>query len=247
VDLVESTRWPEQRHPWETARAGFFARVLARDVGPAPGELLDVGAGDAWLAAELARRFPSVSRITCWDRAYARGVPAAAAAHRPRLAFTSDRPAARFPLVLLLDVLEHVEDDRAFLAEIAAENLAAGGHVLVSVPAWPRLYSEHDRRLGHHRRYTPASARALLASAGLRIARSGGLFHSLLLARAASLAGGGSGADTGASDVAAWTAPRVVTSVVAGALACDASLSLLTSRLGVAIPGLSFWALCRRP
>jgi hypothetical protein len=150
--------------------------------------------------------------------------------------------------VLLLDVLEHVEDDAPFLRELVTENVVDGGHVLVSVPAWPALYSSHDARLRHHRRYTPHAARVLLAAAGLEVVRHAGLFHSLVPARAAQLvierlaprAGG-------PHDAGSWRAPAFVTSAIRAALAADAAFSLVEARLGVSLPGLSWWALCRKP
>lgn len=250
MDLIELAQHrTAQRHPWELARCRFVGDVLAAASLPGPGgEVLDVGSGDAWLAAALARRLEAAGRFTCWDRGYAGGVPAGVADAGDRLRFTAERPAARFPLVLLLDVLEHVEDEQGFLSATVRENLAPGGHAVVTVPAWPRLFSAHDARLGHHRRYTPDGARALLAAAGLEVVRSGGLFHSLLLPRAASVLLArllpSAAPPAGASG---WAAPAPVTAAVVAALALDARLSLLTSRLGAPLPGLSFWALCRRP
>ncbi len=66
---------------------------------------------------------------------------------------------ARYDLTLLLDVIEHVEDDVSFLD--ASSFLAKpGGHLLVNVPATPSLFSRYDEAAGHLRRYTP---NALLA------------------------------------------------------------------------------------
>ena len=58
-------------------------------------------------------------------------------------------------VVTLLDVLEHQEDDRAFLAELAGR-LDPGATLLVTVPAGPRLWSGWDVGLGHYRRYDRA-------------------------------------------------------------------------------------------
>ncbi|MCY2959260.1 MAG: class I SAM-dependent methyltransferase [Planctomycetota bacterium] len=64
------------------------------------------------------------------------------------------RAAARgADLVLLMDVIEHVEDDFHFLSSVASE-LAPGAHILVTVPAHPELWSAHDVASQHWRRYT---------------------------------------------------------------------------------------------
>jgi SAM-dependent methyltransferase len=57
-----------------------------------------------------------------------------------------------FDAAVMLNVLEHIEDDRKALRELAA-TLVPGGRLVVFVPALQRLYSDFDREVGHHRRY----------------------------------------------------------------------------------------------
>jgi SAM-dependent methyltransferase len=65
-----------------------------------------------------------------------------------------------FDSVLYIDVLEHIEDDRSEL-ERAAEHVKPGGHLVVLGPAHPWLFSPFDESIGHYRRYTRSSLRAL--------------------------------------------------------------------------------------
>lgn len=69
-------------------------------------------------------------------------------------------------LLTCMDVLEHIEHDAAFLKR-AVDQLAWGGACLISVPAFPSLFSEWDRRLGHFRRYTPDTLKNVIKTAGL--------------------------------------------------------------------------------
>lgn len=72
---------------------------------------------------------------------------------RTRGGFVSEIPLKnRFDTFIYIDVLEHIEDDRAEL-EGAADRLAAGGRLVVLSPAFNFLYSPFDRSIGHHRRY----------------------------------------------------------------------------------------------
>lgn len=72
---------------------------------------------------------------------------------RTRGGFVSEIPLKnRFDTFIYIDVLEHIEDDRAEL-EGAADRLAAGGRLVVVSPAFNFLYSPFDRSIGHHRRY----------------------------------------------------------------------------------------------
>lgn len=61
----------------------------------------------------------------------------------------------RADVVLLNDVIEHVEDDRALVASVL-DPMRPGAVLVVTVPADMRLWSPHDERVGHHRRYDVA-------------------------------------------------------------------------------------------
>ena len=65
-----------------------------------------------------------------------------------------------FDTILYMDVLEHIEGDRAEVAR-AARHLRPGGHVIALSPAHPWLFTPFDRAIGHHRRYTRATFGAL--------------------------------------------------------------------------------------
>jgi hypothetical protein len=72
--------------------------------------------------------------------------------------------------VIYLNVLEHIEDDRAELAG-AWEALRPGGHLMVFVPALPWLYSDFDRHVGHYRRYTKRGLQDVAMRAGFDIVK----------------------------------------------------------------------------
>jgi 2-polyprenyl-3-methyl-5-hydroxy-6-metoxy-1,4-benzoquinol methylase len=252
MDLREIPTTPGRRHPWELARFRFFHDVLQRS-GCLAGAtaILDAGAGDAWFSSRLLERCHA-HRAVLWDAGYDPQVRAQLDVHDARVELVSERPHGRFDLVLALDVLEHVADDGAFLRQIVDENLAPGGHMLISVPAWQALMTEHDHLLGHHRRYSFQELRDVIAHSGLRIERAGGLFHSLLLARAAALLRERSrqSHQTGrkSRDIAPlrWDHGALVTRGVYAALRLDNHISRLASSFSLAVPGLSAWALCRR-
>jgi SAM-dependent methyltransferase len=252
MDLVEVSGAAHRRHPWEVARARFFKRVLA-DAGVLAGarRVLDVGAGDGFLARGLLEAMPAGSQVVALDSNYTdddlrrlgEGAPSG-------LSFAREMPAERFDVILMLDVIEHVPDDHAFLGEILAGSLAPGGVVLVSVPAWQRLFSTHDTALKHYRRYSPQACLDLLVDEGLEPIRSGGLFHSLLLPRAATVAREGlmrllGKAPAAPDNLGAWRGGDLVSSALERMLALDNALTHALARRGRALPGLSVWALCQ--
>lgn len=236
-----------KRHPWEVVRSRFFLSVLA-DHGAldAPGAWLDVGAGDAWVGGKLLSRLPPDSTVLGWDINYD-GKDLSSLDLPAGMCLTASRPSERFDGVVLLDVIEHVADDRAFVDDVIGELTAPGGWVLVSVPAWPRLFSDHDRFLRHYRRYLPSQCRRLLSDGGVDVVASGGVFHSLLGVRALqvsrqrlthrSVDGGG---------VGTWDKGPAATALVTSALTAEVWLSRWAAGRNLQFPGLSFWVLGRR-
>ena len=75
-----------------------------------------------------------------------------------------------FDLVTAMDVVEHLEDPKQLIST-ANVNLCPGGHLLLSVPAHPFMFSDWDRMLNHFRRFTRKSLLPLVADGGFRVRR----------------------------------------------------------------------------
>ncbi|MFZ9889524.1 MAG: class I SAM-dependent methyltransferase [Myxococcota bacterium] len=150
------------------ADAKKWKSYLADIIGPMLiGPVLEVGAGIGSTARALCP--PEHSSWTCLE-------PDPEMAARLREDATSGRlptcchivqgdtgvfcSGETFGTVLYVDVLEHIEDDRAELAR-ASSLLAPGGVLIVMSPAHPFLFSPFDQAVGHFRRYTRASLRAV--------------------------------------------------------------------------------------
>jgi SAM-dependent methyltransferase len=258
MDLRERPSTPTTRHPWETVRAQFFTRLLADPVRAVqPVSVLDVGAGDGFVAGRLLEALPAGSTVTCYDPEYTEDHLAMLRGTAPAgLSFARACPDREFDVSVLLDVLEHISDDRGFLREFV-ERLDAGGLLLVSVPAHQVLFTQHDVALGHHRRYSTRELRAVLDEVGLTPRRSGSLFGSLIVPRALAKAlerargirsrpAAAGLADQISTGVSAWPHGPVVTGAVCRALEIDARLCDLAARFTVPNAGLSVWALCER-
>ncbi len=155
---------------------------------------------------------------------------------------TTTQPTAPYDLVLALDVLEHLDDDEAFLADTVVPLL--GGTLVVSVPAIPRLFSDHDRMLEHRRRYR---RRDLLEMLGrhVDIRESGTLFTSLLIPRTVTVAAERIGLESKPTGVGAWSRGPRTTNLIVSALDADAAAGRSLARRGIVLPGLSVWAVCR--
>ena len=77
-------------------------------------------------------------------------------------------PGPSFDGILALDIIEHIDDDLASVIALR-DLLDPGGVMIITVPAGPSLWSEHDVALGHKRRYTRGSLADLLEQADLQI------------------------------------------------------------------------------
>ena len=73
-----------------------------------------------------------------------------------------------YDVVLALDVIEHIDDDCGAVRRLA-QLARPGGHVIISVPVLPQLFSEFDEVQGHRRRYTPNTLQGAIAESGLEI------------------------------------------------------------------------------
>jgi len=85
-------------------------------------------------------------------------------------------PGRRFSLILMLDVLEHIEDAEAALRH-ALRLLEPGGSIVITVPAFRALWTSHDTLNHHFTRYTSRSFRALADRAGMNIHSMRYFFH----------------------------------------------------------------------
>lgn len=180
----------DEAHWWYLARRDILADFIAREIPlPADARILEIGCGTGHNLTMLGR-FGDADGIEI--------DPAARALAAKRLGKAiGDAPLPELPgvpdsvydLVAVLDVIEHVEEDRAALRTIARK-LKPGGRILITVPAFQWMWSAHDTVNHHHRRYSKPALRKAIADAGLKLHRIS-YFNSLLfpLAVAARIAG----------------------------------------------------------
>jgi 2-polyprenyl-3-methyl-5-hydroxy-6-metoxy-1,4-benzoquinol methylase len=155
--------------------------------------VLDIGAGSAYFARVLAES-GLASAVDCVDPGYRDSVPPApAAGARFRFLETLPTDEGAYDTALLMDVLEHVDDELALLQPLR-RLLGPGGRLFITVPAFQWLWSGHDVFLEHRRRYTRASLLEVVRRAGLVPQRChyfyGLIFPLACLQRIASRAGG---------------------------------------------------------
>lgn len=208
--------------------------------------MLDVGAGDGWFSQSLLADMADAEQVVCWDINYNE---LELTTDDPRLVRTAEAPTPGFDLVLVLDVLEHIAEPAEFIVDHLRPLTSPGTSALIAVPAHPGLFGDHDRALGHHRRYTPERLLAETAP-WIDVVDHGPLFTSLVAPRAASVAverlrarfgGDGNGEQTATHGVGGWHHGPAVTRAMCSVLAADAGATRRFARVGRHLTGLSHW------
>jgi SAM-dependent methyltransferase len=182
--LMKATLAVDEHHWWYRGRRRIIRAELDRLSLPAGARVLDAGCGSGRTLQELVH-YGEVSGIElnaeAAELARSRGHGEVQIGRLEDLPW----PDASFDLITCLDVVEHVPDDAAALAELLRV-CRPGGWLLVTVPAYQALWSLHDEANHHYRRYGRRSLRAAATTAGWHVERLSS-FNSLLLAPAAAV------------------------------------------------------------
>lgn len=159
----------DQKHWWFTARRRILDQVIRRVARPPAGaRILELGCGTGHNLDMLAA-FGTVEASELDD--HARELASkrlGSVIQKAALPDLSAFPADSYDMIALLDVLEHVVDDKGSLAAILTR-LKPNGALVLTVPANPWMWSAHDVAHHHHRRYRKADLARLAREAGYDI------------------------------------------------------------------------------
>lgn len=239
MDLIEVPAGQMARHPWELARAACMLRLIEmHDVA----RIGDVGAGDLFFARRLRER--TRAEVIAVDTGYATSVQIDGILLRRNLA---DIPDASLDLACLMDVLEHESNDGRLVLE-TFRKLRPRGHLLVTVPAYGFLFSAHDVRLKHLRRYRRARLTELLQGLEVESAQAFHFFTSLFLIRCVQILLSKIGCHGSDDGISAWrfSERHPTTRFLVAMLQHDFALNRWLARRGVRLPGLSICLMVRK-
>jgi SAM-dependent methyltransferase len=161
-------------HPIDVASRRHAVDQLCRHLPRADAVVLEVGCSSGYLLKDMGDALPEAFLI---GADYVRGPLEALAGSMPTipiLQFDLQRcplPDACVDAVVLLNVLEHIEDDVSAVNQLF-RILKPGGAVIVEIPAGPGLYDVYDKQLMHFRRYRRREAVSLFENAGFRVEKA---------------------------------------------------------------------------
>jgi 2-polyprenyl-3-methyl-5-hydroxy-6-metoxy-1,4-benzoquinol methylase len=238
------------RHPWEIARGKVMRRLLAAKIPVHPDQLADIGSGDAYVV-NLALRGNIAKNYYAIDIEYTPEIVAQLEENNAHSTiayfqtiqdFQREVPAAGSRLYLCMDVLEHLKDEKEILDLIARKQAnPQTTYFFFTVPAFQSVFSSHDVLLGHYRRYTAGQFRSVLETNGLTVIDSGYFFFTLLVARwfERKLF------PKKDYSIDNWEGSSFKTRLLTGILRADFAFSNFLKKLGIRLPGLSCYCVCR--
>ncbi|MGI6320443.1 MAG: class I SAM-dependent methyltransferase [Bacteroidales bacterium] len=252
----------KQNHPWEFARLKVVYDLIEENI-LSNSELskkdsitvLDIGCGDAFFLDTLSKMIPNIKAyaidtaftdesIKYFEEKYSNS----------SIKFYQNIDDANLDnieadIVLLLDVIEHIEDDVAFLKYLKSKSfIKTNTNFIITIPAFQSLFCSHDHWLGHYRRYNTKMLRNHLQEAGYTTEKDGYFFFTLIFPRwlkvqkekfiKPDL--------SEVSGIGDWQGGKFTTNLIAGFLFLDYSISKIKRKFGIKLPGLSTYSVCQK-
>lgn len=144
----------EDRHPWFVARSDLFLSLIPSNKNSS---ILDFGCGSGGFLKRLNNSgYMDLSGVEVSE------IKTTSASDC--FAITKTIQKRKYDVILMMDVLEHIENDSAILREIKS-HLKPDGILLLSVPAYQFLWSNHDILNMHYRRYNRNSLQKVIEEA----------------------------------------------------------------------------------
>lgn len=241
MDPEEKTEKFYYRHPWEISRRQKLLSLL--DTSDNGVQYADIGAGDMYFIDQL-KKF-SRKPIYAIDRNFTFTTN-----NENTIMFQNiyDLPRYSIDLILLLDVLEHIENDFCFVKELLTV-LKPDGKILITVPAFQFFFSPHDIYLKHLRRYTLKQLNSLLVRNGLELVEGFYFFTSLFIVRMIEVILYKLGIKKKfGKTVSEWryNEHHFISRIIIRLLNADFTVNRILIKLSIYFPGLSACVLCKR-
>lgn len=256
-ELAESEKdIKNKRHPWEQARVNFVYKKIKKYLDPSSDTIfLDIGCGDTYVAEYLLEKIPS-SSFYCVDTAFTTSqleFYSKKYTNKNIKVFNKIEDAihkidSNISFVLLLDVIEHIEQDLSFLKHVnSMTKLTENSKMIITVPAFQSLFTNHDEILGHYRRYTNKSLNLLIEKAGFKAVGIGYFFTSLLLPRfLIKIKEKFNKPKITSTSVSTWNKGNLISCIFKNILIFDFSVTSILEKLNIKLFGLSNYIVCKK-
>jgi len=175
MDISEKTK-NINRHPWELSRSHNVLKLLQHINNNAV--YADIGAGDRFFTSKLL--YITEGNVFAIDNGYSNS-----SGKEGRVICLNDISLLKnncIDCLIMMDVLEHIENEKLFLKAVL-EKLRPNGDIIITVPAMRFLFSFHDVFLKHYRRYNRKQLFDLLLLNEIKIEQSYYFYTTLFVVR----------------------------------------------------------------
>ena len=240
MDLTEKTK-NLNRHPWELSRSYNILKLLQANDNSFV--YADIGAGDKYFTSKLLSI--TDGKVFAIDNEYKKSESV-----EDGIICLNDSSLLKnnsIDFIIIMDVLEHIKNDNAFLEEIL-EKLKPHGKLIITVPAMQFLFSSHDVFLKHYRRYSRKRLINLLQKQKIIIEQNYYFYSTLFLLRCISLLIEMLKSKKQESmGIGMWKYDKnnFITKFIYNMLNIDFFINKLISKMSIRLPGLSVLAICR--
>lgn len=166
-DLYEFHKNRQFDHWWFRGRAKVVESFMDHHVRGRDLRILDIGSGYGSMIPIL-RKWGEVDVLEPHADSHETLRDLGAQTIHGLESFPSQCPDSQYDLVTLFDVLEHIREDAQALRALSDKTLCGGGKLVLTVPAYPWLWTKRDEQNLHFRRYTRKSLKTALERAGFR-------------------------------------------------------------------------------
>lgn len=254
MDLIEvKHKTNTDRHPWEFARfevlKHFLKRNLIKSKNPT---IIDIGCGDSFVVESISKIYPEANLVAV-DTAFNSEMIEyyKKKLDNPKISFyynIDEVPSGvKADCILLMDVIEHIEFDIDFLKSVLSKSFTMPEtNWFITVPAFQSLFCSHDTFLGHFRRYDNKLLVLNVTEAGLQKVDVGYFFFSLILPRYLQVRKEKNGTTKSTTGLVEWNGSSLKNSIIKSVLVFDFKISNFMRVLGIKLPGLSNYIICRK-
>ena len=231
MDLIE-TDYGEIRHPWELSRFHCLSKEIQKY--HKNGSVLDIGCGDSFFDRKLLKTDISI------DEMYGIDVFLENSFDEDNYHVVNDYEQLndkKFDTIIMFDVLEHIEKDDEFLNNEAYGLLKDNGKIIITVPAFQFLFSDHDKFLKHFRRYDKKMITELVKKTDYKMVNFHYFYFSLFVFRLIFR--------NSSNEISQWKHDEksFITKFIISVLNLDYFLSRI---FGKVVPGLSLFAVLEK-
>lgn len=241
-------------HPWESARIEVIINLLKKYVNVHDAlNVVDIGCGDAKIIKNLSQKFDNSSFIgvdTALDDELIIQLNQVLNNNHIKLFKNYEdlaKQKVKANFVLLLDIIEHIENDTEFVKNIIPSNFITNDTLfLITVPAFQSLFVNRDTWLGHYRRYTTRSLKHLAKINNLIILKSGYFFSSLLPLRFFQKIVERKNKHEDYQGINNWNGKKWIAKLLETILLIDFHITNFINSFGIKVPGLSCYMICKK-